>query len=165
MYLSALIFRQAVGPLINSFEGVFDFKLDAKFRVSVPSDWRPGKGEALLLRLLQWQTYKIPVLKALTDQAFAAMIASIDESDLSAGIKSQRKGLLYSRNTQVTINDQGKVLIPKRLAEEHGLEAGGAVHLFGGGTNFDIVSPRDHKAMQEAEASLLGDLYESVDFS
>jgi len=154
-----------VGLLINSLEGVFDFKLDAKFRVSVPSDWRPGRGEALPLRLLKWETYKIPVLKALTDQAFTAMIASIDESDLPAGVKSQRKGLLYSRNTRVTINDQGKVLIPKRLAEEHGLEAGGAVHLFGRGTNFDLVSPRDHEAMQEAETSLLGDLYETVDFS
>ena len=154
-----------MGVPINSFEGVFDFKLDAKFRVSVPSEWRPGRGEALPLRLLKWSIYKVPVLKALTDEAFAAMISSIDSSEEAAGVKSQRKGLLYSRNTRVTINDQGKVLIPKRLAEEHGLAAGGAVHLFGRGTNFDIVSPRDHEAMQKAEASLLGDLYETVDFS
>ena len=80
-------------------------------------------------------------------------------------MKSQRKGLLYSRNTPVTINDQGKVLIPKRLAGEQGLEAGGAVHLYGRGTNFDIVSPRDHEALQAAEEALLGDLYEAVDFS
>ncbi len=154
-----------MGVPTNSFEGVYNFKLDAKFRVSVPSEWRPGRGEALPLRLLKWQTYKIPVLKALTDEAFEAMIDSIDGSDLPAGVKSQRKGLLYSRNTQVAINDQGKVLIPKKLAEEHGLEASGAVHLSGRGTNFDIVSPRDHDAMQAAEESLLGDLYESVDFS
>lgn len=154
-----------MGVPINSFEGVFDFKLDAKYRVSVPSDWRPGRGEALPLRLLQWQTYKVPVLKALTDEAFEAMIGSIDASELPAGVKGQRKGLLYSRNTQVAINDQGKVLIPKKLAKEHGMEAGGAVHLYGRGTNFDIVSPRDHDAMQAAEAALLGDLYESVDFS
>ncbi len=154
-----------MGVPTQSLEGVFDFKLDAKYRVSVPSEWRPGRGEALPLRLLKWQTYKVPVLKALTDGAFEAMINSIDQSDLPAGIKSQRKGLLYSRNTQVTINDQGKVLIPKKLAEEHGLTAGGTVHLFGRGTNFDIVSPRDHEAMQAAEESLLGDLYESVDFS
>ena len=154
-----------MGVPINSFEGVFDFKLDAKYRVSVPSDWRPGRGEALPLRLLQWKTYKVAVLKALTDEAFEAMIASIDTSELSAGMKSQRKGLVYSRNTQVTINDQGKLLIPKKLAEEHGLQAGGAAHLYGRGTNFDIVSPRDHPAMQAAEEALLGDLYESVDFS
>ena len=46
-----------------------------------------------------------------------------------------------------------------------GLEAGGAVHLYGRGTNFDIVSPRDHDALQAAEEALLGDLYEAVDFS
>lgn len=154
-----------MGVPINSFEGVFDFKLDAKFRVSVPSEWRPGRGESLHLRLLKWQTYKVPVLKALTDEAFEAMIASIDASDLPAGVKSQRKGLVYSRNTPVAINEQGKLLIPKKVAKEHGLDSGGAAHLYGRGTNFDIVSPRDHAAMQEAEEALLGDLYESVDFS
>ena len=35
-----------MGVPTNSFEGVFDYKLDAKFRVSVPSEWRPGRGEA-----------------------------------------------------------------------------------------------------------------------
>ncbi|MDE0596430.1 MAG: hypothetical protein ABGZ49_03835 [Akkermansiaceae bacterium] len=154
-----------MGVPINSFEGVFDFKLDAKFRVSVPSEWRPARGEALPLRLLNWQTYQVPVLKALTDEAFVAMVASIDDSDLPAGVKGQRKGLLYSRNTPVTINEQGKLLIPKKLAKEHGLDSGGAVHLYGRGTNFDIVSPRDYSAMQTAEEALLGDLYESVDFS
>ena len=104
-----------MGLPINSFEGVFDFKLDAKGRVSVPSEWRPGKGEALPLRLLKWRTLEVPVLKALSGEAFSAMIDSIDGSDLSAGIKSQRKVLLYSRNTQVTINDQGNVLIPRKL--------------------------------------------------
>ena len=154
-----------MGVPINSFEGVFDFKLDAKFRVSVHSEWRPARGEALPLRLLNWQTYQVPVLKALTDEAFVAMVASIDDSDLPAGVKGQRKGLLYSRNTPVTINEQGKLLIPKKLAKEHGLDSGGAVHLYGRGTNFDIVSPRDHPALQAAEEALLGDLYESVDFS
>ena len=85
-----------MGLLINSFEGVFDFKLDAKGRVSVPSEWRPGKGEALPLRLLQWRTLEVPVLKALSGEAFSAMIESIDGSDLSAGIKSQRKGIRLS---------------------------------------------------------------------
>ena len=100
-----------MGVPTNSLEGVFDFKLDAKFRVSVPSEWRPGRGEALPLRLLKWQTYQVPVLKALTDEAFAAMIDSINGSDLPAGVKSQRKGLLYSRNTQVTINDLSLIQI------------------------------------------------------
>lgn len=154
-----------MGVPSNSFEGVYDFKVDAKYRISVPAEWRPGRGEAVPLRLLKWRTYDVPVLKALTDRAFEAMIASIDGADLPAGVKNQRKGLVYSRNTPVTINDQGKLLIPKKLAEEHGLEAGGAVHLYGRGTNFDLVSPRDHSAMQAAEEALLDDLYETVDFS
>jgi DNA-binding transcriptional regulator/RsmH inhibitor MraZ len=155
-----------VGVPNHSFEGVFDFKLDAKVRVSVPSEWRPSRGDALVLRLLRWQTYGVPVLKALTDEAFEAMIGSIDnDPDLKAGQKGQKKGLLYSLNTPVTINEQGKLLIPKKVAEENGLSSGGAAHLYGRGTNFDIVSPRDHAAMNEAEARMLTELYDTVDFS
>ena len=117
------------------------------------------------MRLLKWRTYGVPVLKALTDEGFEAMIGSIDGAELPAGVKGQRKGLLYSRNTAVTINEQGKVLIPRKLAEEQGLGAGGLVHLFGRGTNFDIVSPRDRGAMLAAEEALLVDLYDAVDFS
>ncbi len=154
-----------MGARGDIFEGVYDYKLDAKYRVSVPSDWRPVRGEGLALRLLKWQTQKVPVLKAVTDRAFEAMLASIDESGESAGVKGQRKGLLYSRNTPVAINDQGKLLIPKKLADEQGLEPGGLAHLFGRGTNFDIVSPRDYEAMLAAEEALLSDLYDTVDFS
>ena len=150
----------------HSFEGFNDFKLDAKGRVSVPSEWRPKKGKVIRLRLLKWKALGVPVLKALTDEAFEAMVRSIDEDpELGAGQKGAKKGLVYSRNTAVSINEQGKLLIPKKLVEEHGLEPGGAVHLFGRGTNFDIVSPRDYEAMQKAEEALMSDLYDSVDFS
>jgi DNA-binding transcriptional regulator/RsmH inhibitor MraZ len=108
----------------------------------------------------------VPVLKALSDEAFEAMIRSIDgDEGLQAGQKGQKKGLLYSLNTSVTINEQGKMGIPKKVAEEAGLESGGAAHLYGRGTNFDIVSPRDHAAMNEAEARMLTELYDTVDFS
>ena len=150
----------------HSFEGFHDFKLDAKGRVSVPADWRPENGGAIGLRLLKWRTHGVPVLKALTDDAFAAMIRSIDDDpDLNAGQKGAKKGLIFSRNTPVSINEQGKLLIPRKLVDEHGLELGGAVYLYGRGTNFDIVSPRDHEAMQQAEDALMSDLYDTVDFS
>lgn len=145
---------------------MYDFKLDAKGRVAVPAEWRPQRGEAMPLRLLKWKTYDVPVLKSLTGAAFEAMILSIDsDPNLSAGMKSRKKGLLYSRNAQVNLNDQGKILIPKKLAEERGLAPGGLVHLYGRGTNFDIVSPRDHAAMEAAEEADLDGLYDSVDFS
>ena len=150
----------------HSFEGFNDFKLDAKGRVSVPSEWRPKSGEAIRLRLLKWKTHGVPVLKALTDDAFAAMVCSIDNDEsLAAGQKNAKKGLVYSRNTPVSINEQGKLLIPRKLVEEQGLELGGSVYLFGRGTNFDLVSPRDYEAMQAAEEALMADLYDSVDFS
>ena len=80
------------------------------------------------MRLLKWQNYGVPVLKAVTDEAFDAMIRSIEEDEgLNAGQKGQKTGLLYTLNTPVTINEQGRMLIPKKLAEEQGMEAGGMV--------------------------------------
>jgi DNA-binding transcriptional regulator/RsmH inhibitor MraZ len=155
-----------VSVLKHRFERFFDYKLDSKFRVSVPSEWRPGGGESLPLRLLKWQNYGVPVLKAVTDEAFEAMIRSIEEDEgLNAGQKGQKTGLLYTLNTPVTINEQGRMLIPKKLAEEQGMEAGGMVHLFGRGTNFDIVSPRDYAAMSEAQEELVTELWDTVGFS
>ncbi len=150
----------------KSLEGIFEHKLDAKFRVSVPADWRPEKGESLQLRLLEWKVFNVPILKALTDQAFEAMIASIDsDENLNAGQRSIKKGLVYSRNTPVTVNEQGKLLIPKKLAEDYGVESGGQVHLLGRGSNFDLVSPAHFPTLMSAEADVLADLYDSVDFS
>jgi len=155
-----------VSVLDKRFERFFDFKLDAKYRVSVPSEWRPGRGEALSLRLMKWRNYGVSVLKAVTDEAFMGMIRSIEEDEgLNAGQKGEKTGLLYTLNTPVTINEQGKMLIPKKLAKEQGLEAGGMVHLFGRGRNFDIVSPRDYPAMIKAQEEFVPDLYETVGFS
>ena len=118
------------------------------------------------MRLLEWETEGVPVLKVLTDEAFERMLRSIDENEaLTPGQRGQRKGMLHTMNTAVTMNGQGKVAVPKKLAEKRGLEAGGEVHLYGCGTNFDIVSPRDHAAMLDAHEKLKKDLYGSVDFS
>lgn len=118
------------------------------------------------LRLLEWETEGVPVLKVLTDEAFEGMLRSIDGSEgLTPGEKGQRKGMLHTMNTAVTMNGQGKILIPKKLADKRGLEAGGEAHLYGRGTNFDIVSPRDQAAMNDAHEKLKKDLYGSVDFS
>ncbi|MEM9079675.1 MAG: hypothetical protein AAGC74_03180 [Verrucomicrobiota bacterium] len=154
-----------MGVPVQSLEGIFEHKLDTKYRVSMPAAWRPAKGETVQLRLLRWKHMGVPVLKALTNEAFEAMIESINEdAELSSGQKSAKKGLIYSLNESAHVNDQGKLAIPKKLAEEQGIEAGEPVHLFGRGTNFDLVSPRDVDALRAAEAKVLENLYDTVDF-
>jgi len=149
----------------QSFEGLFEHKLDSKYRVSVPAAWRPSAGQTVQLRLLSWKHLGVPVLKVLTNEAFEAMIASIDEDPaLNAGQKGAKKGLLYSLNESANLNDQGKLSIPKKVAQKQGFASGEEVHLSGRGTNFDMVSPRDIDALRAAENKILEDLYDSVDF-
>lgn len=148
-----------------TFEEEFEHKLDKKLRVSVPSCWRPSDNRDFSIRLLKWKVEGIPVLKALTEDAFQALIASINNDEtLNAGKKSRKKGALFTHNTKVSVNDQGKILIPKKLAEERGFEPEGKVHLLGRGNYFELLTPKDYLQLMEDEEDVLENLYDTVDF-
>ena len=147
-----------------SFEGEYEHKLDKKLRVSVPSSWRPSAGGSFGLRLLKWELSGIPVIKALTDEAFTAALESIQNSDLPAGVKSRQKAALHTHNQPVSVNEQGKLLIPKKFAEERGLQGDGAIHFLGRGNYFEIVTPTNYEALYANEQDILGTLYDTLDF-
>lgn len=146
------------------FEGEFEHKLDKKLRVSVPSLWRPSSGGSFGLRLLKWELSGVPVLKALTEEAFTAALQSIQDADVPAGVKGRQKAVLHTHNQPVSVNEQGKILIPKKFAEERGLEAGGTIHFLGRGNYFEIITPEHYAALMESEQEMLSSLYDSLDF-
>ena len=148
---------------ISSFEGEFEHKLDKKLRVSVPASWRPQQGSSYSLRLIKWEVQGIPIIKAMTEEAFRAAIDSIQNNpNLPNGIKNRQKGVLFSHNQPVTVNGQGKMLIPKKFAEERGVEPESTVHLFGRGSSFEIVTPANYEALIENEKEVLSGLYDSL---
>ncbi|MDP0490655.1 MAG: MraZ N-terminal domain-containing protein [Verrucomicrobiota bacterium JB023] len=150
---------------VQSFEGGYDFKLDSKYRVAVPAAWRPVSGQTVNLRLLSWQHLGVPVLRVLTDKAFSAMMESIDQNEtLTVGQKAQAKSSISARIEPVHMNDQGKLAVPKKLADKMGLETSNMVYLRGRITSFDLVSPRDIEAMEAAEEKALGNLFDIVGF-
>lgn len=154
-----------MGVPSQSLDGIFEHKLDTKYRVSVPSSWRPASGETIALRLIKWKHLKVPVLRVMTKEAFSAVIKSIEESlELPVGTRNAQKQALFSRSIMVQLNDQGKMSIPKKNAEEFGITAGGTAHLFGRGQSFDIVAPANVEELHEREAAVLEDLYDTVDF-
>ena len=154
-----------MSALQTSFEGEYEHKLDKKLRVSVPSSWRPSKGGAYRLRLLKWELSGVPILKALTDEAFRAALASIqNNTELSNGIKTRQKGSLHTHNQPVTVNEQGKMLIPKKFADEQSLEPEASIHLLGRGNFFEIINPRNYEAIMTSESEVLTSLYDSLDF-
>ncbi|MFC0019923.1 hypothetical protein AAFN60_17325 [Roseibacillus persicicus] len=131
----------------------------------MPSAWRPASGQTVQLRLLKWKHLKVPVLRAMTQEAFEAVIESIaSNAEVAPGVRNAQKQAVYAGSESVTLNDQGKLAVPKKTAQAHGLEAGESVHLFGRGAAFDLVAPKDVEELREKEAKILEDLYDSVDF-
>ena len=93
------------------------------------------------------------------------MIESIASNEsISAGVRNAQKQAVYSGSESATLNDQGKLSVPKKTATKHGLDAGESVHLFGRGAAFDLVAPKDVEELRSKEAQILEDLYDSVDF-
>ena len=84
-------------------EGRYDHKMDPKFRVSVPVDWRPAPGEEL--RLLLSVSYKLPVVAVLTEAEYVDRLKQVDEAEgLTPLQKRQMKGKLHSRCRPAAIN-------------------------------------------------------------
>lgn len=146
-----------MNPSIQALEGVYEHKMDAKCRVSVPTDWRETAGDGYL-RLLQSSSYGLEVLRVVTETEYRNMLQSVELSDLSAANKKKMLGRLYSSCLKTTLNPQGKITIPKAWCELPSLEANGNVVMAGRGTYFELFKPERYQEMlgqQKAETDEL----------
>ena len=134
---------------VNYMGGRYDHKMDPKFRVSVPVDWRPAPGETL--KLLATTSYGLPVVAVLTEQDFQSRLDVIDESDKTPLKKRQLKGMLHSRCRPATVNPQGKLLVPKDMSEKAALPADDVVTLVGRGEYFEIWSAANFARVEDVE--------------
>lgn len=142
----------------HTLEGVYEYKLDPKCRVSVPSDWRVSAG-AGVLRLLKVNSYGKPVLKVITEDEFTNLLKLIDEqAEWSAAQKQVMRGKLFSDCQKTKLNEQGKLLVPKALCVHPDLEPDGQVTLVGRGTYFEIVKPENYEEMRQREEAEVAEL-------
>lgn len=123
--------------------------MDPKFRVSIPPAWRPAPGE--VLRLLFSKAHELPVIKVLTQEAFDERVSTVENSALTPAKKSAKLSSLYMLCREVTLNDQGKLLVPKDLSEKAGIESDGEVVLAGRGKHFEVWSQSNHDRVLEIE--------------
>lgn len=148
----------------HALQGAFEHKLDPKNRVSVPADWRHVAGSGQL-RLLQSHSYELPALRVLTEEEYDDMLNTVDGMEnWSPAQKKKVKGKLHAECQKGTMNDQGKLLIPKAWCERPGIESGKPVQLVGRGTYFEILSLDNYKLMREREDKELEELNKEVDF-
>lgn len=131
--------------------GPLDRQLDSKGRISLPVDWRPPADECFYL--VKVKVLGVPGLRALTQEAFAKKLKDIEElPDSTPRVRDQARNMLFGATIEGNVSAQGKLTIPKALAEAHGLTLPGTATLIGRGDSFEIFTPENAITLEAAEA-------------
>lgn len=131
------------------YKGFTPYKMDPKFRVSVPTAWRPEAGGVLFL--LFSKEHEMPLVKVLSHEAYGEKVSLIHGSDKSPVEKGKLLGKLAMLCREVSLNEQGKLLVPKDLSEKAGIEADSEVVLAGRGIHFEIWSKANFERVLNIE--------------
>ena len=99
------------------YTGFHPYKIDPKFRVSIQSAWRPEAGEPLYLLLAN--DLGLPLVRVLDKASYDFKVKTINDSGK-------------------TPLEKGKLLVPKDLSEQAGIQPDSEVMLAGRGMNFEI---------------------------
>ena len=134
------------------YKGFKPFKMDPKFRVSIPTPWRPEAGASLFL--LFSKQYEMPVVKVLSQEAYDEKVELIQNSDKTPAEKSKMLGKLAMLCREASLNEQGKLLVPKDLSEKSGIVAESDVMLAGRGIYFEIWSKTNFDKVLEIETAV-----------
>jgi len=133
------------------YKGFHPYKMDPKFRVSVPTNWRPANGATLFL--LFSKEHEMPVVKVLSEEAYNEKVELIKESDLTPAEKNKKLGKLAMLCREVSLNDQGKLLVPKDLSEKANISSESEVVLAGRGIHFEVWSKSNFDRVLEIETA------------
>nr|MDP0502614.1 division/cell wall cluster transcriptional repressor MraZ [Verrucomicrobiota bacterium JB025] len=125
--------------------------MDPKYRVSIPLGWRPEAGGNLFL--LFSKEYEMPVVKVLSQDAYDEKVALIQGSTKTPAEKNRMLGKLAMLCREVTLNDQGKLLVPKELSKNAEIEGGSEVVLVGRGIHFEIWNKANFAKVLEIETA------------
>jgi DNA-binding transcriptional regulator/RsmH inhibitor MraZ len=136
--------------VLPNFIGFQEHKMDSKFRVSIPVAWRPQEGEQLILQ--EADRYGHKYIRVLTLDAFAQIEQEISETQgVDNGDIREAIEVLYDGILAVTVNNQGKLLIPKDWSLRADIAAESNVILAGRGRYFDIFNTDSYAKIKTAQ--------------
>ena len=138
----------------HTYLGYQAYKMYPKYRVSIPTGWRPAAGERLFL--LSSKTHDMDMIKVLSQEAFDKRVQTVKESNLTPAEKSALLGSLSMLCREASVNDQGKLLVPKELSEGAGISAESEVMLVGRGLHFEVWNKEAHTRALEIERAQAG---------
>ena len=123
--------------------------MDPKFRVAIQPTWRPEAGALLFLMLSK--AHELPVVKVLSQEAYNEKVELIQNSGNLPREKTAMLGKLAMLSREATLNDQGKLLVPKDLSEQAEIVAEAEVMLAGRGNYFEIWSKANFATVLDIE--------------
>ena len=129
--------------------------MDPKFRVSILSTWRLEAGETYFLLLSKEED--IPVVKVFNQDAYDEKVNLVKESNKTQPEKNRLLGRLAMMSREATLNEQGKLLVPKDLSEQADIAADSDVVLIGRGNHFAICSKKNFEVFFSTEAEPIED--------
>lgn len=119
------------------FIGQKTYTIDSKNRVAVQPSWRPASGTEVIL--IYGKTGGVPMIKVITPEQLTAHRAQIAAStSMNDAQKAEKRRNLAARCWEGSINDQGKLLIPRELCDRLGLQPEMEVLQIGCDTYFEI---------------------------
>lgn len=135
--------------------------MDSKYRVSIPVAWRPQEGDQLILQEADRYGYKY--IRVLTLTAFAQIEQEINETQgVDAGDIREAIEMLYESILPVTINNQGKLLIPKEWSTRANIAAESNVTLAGRGRYFDICNSEHNLRIKELQKANVSEKFSKI---
>lgn len=134
-------------------ESHFDYKMDPKFRVSVPVEWRP-ETEETAVRLQLSKEHGLPVIKVYSEEEFGLKFEQVAASDLTPAKKQQIVGHLRMMSKKAFVSNQGKLTVPKDWSEQVGLQSDGQVILAGRGPFYMVCTPTTFERIKEIELGM-----------
>lgn len=135
-----------------SYFSEYEFGLDEKRRVQIPSKWRPSASETgFEYVLMRWQTdpEKPVCLLVLPPDCMANLRQRLGElpfSDPTA--EALRRSLTRDADT-TTLDTAGRIVLPKRLADAAGIKK--RAMLVGMVDRFQIWSPESYESVRKED--------------
>lgn len=84
------------------------------------------------------------MIKVLSQEAYDDRVRRVIESPYSPGKKQELLGKLAMHIRETTLNEQGKLLIPKELSNYAGINRDSEIRLAGRGDYFEIWNKENH---------------------
>ncbi|MBC7979820.1 MAG: hypothetical protein H7Y36_04585 [Armatimonadetes bacterium] len=123
-------------PQFKQYQGTFPYKTDSKNRVNVYPSWRPAQGEGI--SLMASVSEGVNILKVLTDEAVNYRLERIEKHATDPKEESRLKTKLKRHLRDASVNEQGKLLIPRDLAAHAGISPDSDVMLSAADSHFEI---------------------------